>query len=107
MQVQKHAQQDGLHVYVAVVAAVKGTAAAARCEGRADVTAQKYAAATSIHSAGDGYFALVMQHCTGPATRAVFLQPTVSQHVTAGADTAVRTMISTSAVRASESMLCT
>jgi len=106
MQVNKHAQQDGLHVYVAVVAAVRGTAAAARCEGCADVTAQRYAAATSIQSAGHGYFALVMQHCTGPATRAVFLQPTMRQHVIAGADTAVRTMISTSAVCASLSMLC-
>ena len=87
MQINKHAQENGLNVYVSIVAAVKGTAATAKREaaqGSADATAQKYSDTTSIVGASNGYYALVMQHCTGPATRDVFLKPTLSEVLSAG-----------------------
>ena len=104
MQVNKQAREDGLNVYVAVVAAVKGSAAAAKCEAArasADAPGQKYADTTAILDVSHGYYALVMQHCSGSATKDVFLKPTWSKVVTAGATSAVKLMISNSSVGAS------
>ena len=104
MQVKKYAEENGLNVYVAVVAAVKGTAAAARCEYAPDLlgaAAQDFSNPTAIVSAGHGHYAMVMQHCTGPATRDIFLKPTVDKLVKSGASRAVKQMLANTMVRSS------
>ena len=109
MQVDKAAKENGLHVYITVVAPVKGAGAAARYDAApdsVDFSAKKYASASSIQTAGHGHFSLVIQHCTGAATRDIFFKPTMSNCVTAGANTAVRNMIKNSEVRVPLSMFC-